>query len=78
MRLLIKSKTQSRPRPISIAKLHVLTTLPHATYPPGVLPGVLPNIAVDGRIHLGVGFALRCFQRLSAPDVATRRLHLAA
>ena len=23
--------------------------------------------------HLGVGFPLRCFQRLSFPDVATRR-----
>ena len=27
--------------------------------------------------HLGVGFPLRCFQRLSLPDVATRRLPLA-
>jgi hypothetical protein len=54
----------------------VLTTLRHATYPPGYLPGVL--LLTDGRIHLGVGFALRCFQRLSVPDLATRRLHLAA
>ena len=27
--------------------------------------------------HLEVGFPLRCFQRLSLPDVATRRLPLA-
>jgi len=27
----------------------------------------------DGRSNLGAGFALRCFQRLSAPDVATQR-----
>jgi hypothetical protein len=26
-----------------------------------------------GSAHLGVGFPLRCFQRLSLPDVATRR-----
>ena len=30
-----------------------------------------------GRSHLGVYFALRCFQRLSRPDMATRRLLLA-
>jgi len=54
----------------------VLTTLPLATYPPCYLQGIL--FIADRRIHLGVGFALRCFQRLSDPDVATRRLHLAA
>jgi len=27
----------------------------------------------DGRSYLGVGFSLRCFQRLSLPDVATQR-----
>jgi len=26
-----------------------------------------------GRINLGVGFTLRCFQRLSRPTVATRQ-----
>ena len=76
MKVYIHEKTQSSPRPISIAQLHVLTTLPHATYPPGYLPGVLT--LAGGRTHLGVGFALRCFQRLSDPDIATRRLHLAA
>ena len=25
--------------------------------------------------HLGVGFALRCFQRLSIPNVATQQCH---
>ena len=29
--------------------------------------------ALTGRSHLGVGFALRCFQRLSHPSVATLR-----
>ena len=28
-----------------------------------------------GSAHLGGGFPLRCFQRLSRPDVATRRCH---
>jgi len=27
----------------------------------------------SGRTHLGRGLALRCFQRLSCPDIATRR-----
>ena len=31
----------------------------------------------DGKSHLGVGLALRCFQRLSLPDLATQRLPLA-
>ena len=32
----------------------------------------------NGKSNLGVGLALRCFQRLSLPDVATQRLRLAA
>jgi len=27
----------------------------------------------SGKSHLGTGLALRCFQRLSVPDVATQR-----
>ena len=27
----------------------------------------------DGKPHLGAGFALRCFQRLSEPNLATQR-----
>ncbi len=26
-------------------------------------------------VHLGTGFPLRCFQRLSLPDIANRRCH---
>jgi len=33
----------------------------------------LQGTEVPGRSHLGMGFPLRCFQRLSLPDVATRR-----
>jgi len=32
----------------------------------------LQGTEVPGRSHLGVGFPLRCFQRLSHPDLATR------
>ena len=45
-----------------------MLTLP--AYQPGSLPGVLLPLR-DGKAHLGVGFALRCFQRLSIPHVAT-------
>ena len=54
----------------------MLTMLTHATYSPRYLRGVLP--LSRKKIHLEVGFALRCFQRLSVPDIATRRLHLSA
>jgi len=27
----------------------------------------------SGRSHLGIGLALRCFQRLSFPNIATQR-----
>src|SRR5690348_8654191 len=37
---------------------------------PGGLPGALPGLAW-GTGDLGAGFALRCFQRFSVPDVAT-------
>src|SRR5215468_3943577 len=33
----------------------------------------LQGTEVPGRSHLGVGFPLRCFQRLSLPNLATRR-----
>ena len=54
----------------------MLTMLPQTAYPPDYRSGVLTKLG--GKIHLGVGFALICFQRLSDPDLATRRLHLAA
>ena len=36
-------------------------------------PPALQGAQGSGRIHLGGSFPLRCFQRLSAPIVATRR-----
>ena len=40
---------------------------------PGNLPGALSRLARE-RTHLEDGFALRCCQRLSGPDLATRRV----
>ena len=47
------------------------------TYQPGSLPGTFSGLSVHGMVYLEVGFPLRCFQRLSLPDVATRHVHLA-
>ena len=49
-----------------------VTALPPRTDRPRRLRGVLPGQA-GGKSHLGVGFALRCFQRLSRPHIATQR-----
>jgi hypothetical protein len=43
-------------------------------YHPGGLPGVLT--LSGGRSHLGAGFTLRCFQRLSVPHIATQLMPL--
>ena len=43
------------------------------TYLPPRLGGVL--LLADGKSHLGVGFTLRCLQRLSRPDLATQLCH---
>ena len=46
------------------------------TYTPGLSTLSSPRRLTDlrhERSHLGVGFTLRCFQRLSDPDVATHR-----
>ena len=56
---------------VSTAPAARVATLPPAAYPPDSLSGVCM-----GRSHPGVGFPLRCFQRLSRPDSATRRCRL--
>ena len=61
----------SSPRPISTAQLRLSLAL-H-------LRPIYPVVSRrsysfwDGTSHLRVGFVLRCFQRLSLPNVATRR-----
>jgi hypothetical protein len=59
-------------RAISTARLHVL---PRVHLPPiDVVVCYGPSeTRRSGSVHLGGGFPLRCFQRLSLPDVATRR-----
>ena len=46
---------------------------PRAAYRRGGLPRPFRELEAPGRIHLGGGFPLRCFQRLSPPAIATRR-----
>ena len=61
-------------RPISTGQLN---TLPCFHIPPidlVVYQGSLGDLC-PGRSHLGVGFPLRCLQRLSIPDAATQRCH---
>jgi hypothetical protein len=50
--------------------------LARPAYQRGGLPRLLLSLG-DGMSHLEVGFPLRCFQRLSHPDVANqqRRWH---
>ena len=52
-----------------------LAALTPPAHPPGRLPGSLPA-SHRGRPHLGAGFPLRCFQRLSLPRLATRLMPL--
>ena len=54
---------------------HVAVLTPAACWP-GTLPGVLPGRSRE-TVHLEAGFALRCFQRFSLPDIANQRLPLA-
>ena len=58
------------------ARLQSVTRCPPAASLPGHLPGALPP-SWGGTAHLGVGFPLRCCQRLSRPDLATQRCRLA-
>ena len=59
----------SSPRPISIDKLNTLLHLHLRPINQVVFLGSYPY---GGKSYLEVGFALRCFQRLSIPDVATQ------
>ena len=61
-------------RAISIGQLH--TSPCFHTQPINVLVsnGSLGDISL-GKSYLEVGFPLRCFQRLSLPNIATRRCH---
>ena len=51
--------------------------LTHLAYQPGSLPGAFSLLNGGGKPNLGAGFTLRCFQRLSLPNTATRLMPLA-
>ena len=57
------------PRPISDSQLH---TLLHFHLCPIYLVVFKGSYSCDGISHLEGGFTLRCLQRLSLPDLATR------
>ena len=54
-----------------------VTVLTSATYQPSNLLGVFRRIKSSGMSNLEVGFPLRCFQRLSLPNLDTLHLPLA-
>ena len=56
-------------------RVRVISTARLRTLPPFHLPPIYVVVSDDPlwRSYLGVGFALRCFQRLSCPDADTRR-----
>ncbi len=63
-----------------MVKPHGRLVLVSSTYYYASTPSLLPcglqgafRVLRPGRPNLEVGFPLRCFQRLSIPDVATRR-----
>ena len=68
----VHQKNPSSPRPISTG---LLRTLPSFQIRPINLVVYQGSYSLngDGRVHLEVGFPLRCFQRLSKPDVANLR-----
>jgi hypothetical protein len=62
------------PRPIRICQLNTLLCLHLRPIYLVIYKGSYSNTEVlDGKSHLEVGFALRCFQRLSLPHLATQR-----
>ena len=62
-------KSRLSPRPISIGQLR---TLLHFHLRPIYLIVSKGSYSYDGKSHLEGGFTLRCLQRLSRPDLATR------
>src|SRR5207237_2016469 len=59
------------PRPISTGQLHTLRCFHFRPINPVVWAGALPGCSGE-RPHLEASFPLRCFQRLSLPNVANQ------
>ena len=64
--------SKSRPRAISTGQLNALLRLHRPPIDVVVFHGPY-SLEGDGEPHLEVGFPLRCFQRLSHPDVANQQ-----
>src|SRR4028119_1145145 len=62
----------SSPRPIRTPSLNTLPCVHAAPIKEWSTPGLTGLLR--GKSYLGVYFALRCFQRLSRPNLATRHL----
>src|SRR5690242_21678574 len=62
----------SSPRPVSTGQLTPLAGLPLPAYQPAGLGGGLTRLPGE-RPHLEASFPLRCFQRLSLPNVANQQ-----
>ena len=60
------------PRPVSTGQLHTLRCFHFRPINPLVWAGALPDL-VGERPHLEASFPLRCFQRLSLPNVANQQ-----
>ena len=61
-----------------IDRLVPVCSIPYGTYTSGLSTssstrGLIPISLSGGIPHLGEGFPLRCFQRLSLPNIATQR-----
>src|SRR3712207_9058783 len=61
----------SSPRPVSTGQLHTLRCFHFRPINPLVWAGALPGCPGE-RPHLEASFPLRCFQRLSLPNVANQ------
>ena len=66
-------KVRSSPRPISTCQLSTLLHLHLRPITTLSSWGLTPFL--DGKSHLEGGFALRCLQRLSLPNLATQLCH---
>ena len=64
-------KCVSSPRPVSTGQLSASRRLHFRPINPVIWLGALPTLG-GGRPYLEAGFPLRCFQRLSLPDVANQ------
>ena len=71
--LVLQERDGQASRPISTGRLHPLPDFHLRPIHLVVFEGPSAGPKSRGNSHLGVGFPLRCFQRLSLPNIATQR-----